>query len=147
MTTLTPGTTIKTPDTLDAAPVGTVVRDADGDLWARNSHPGRRGWTGLTPGCAEATSDDLTDEGPLVVVSVPLSSTPDAPTTPADLAAHIAAELEGTMPQRLDHAIVTTGYNRTDVAMRVRVQGVDLDAPDGVWVREFDVLVREAMTW
>lgn len=67
----TPGTTITNPDELDATPVGVVVRDIDGDLWARNSHPGRRGWTGLTPGCAEATSDDLTDDGPLVVVSVP----------------------------------------------------------------------------
>lgn len=70
-TPLTPGTTITNPDELDAAPVGVVVRDIDGDLWARNSHPGRRGWTGLTPGCAEATSDDLTDDGPLVVASVP----------------------------------------------------------------------------
>lgn len=66
----------------------------------------------------------------------------DPITTPEILAAHIAAELEGTMPARLNDAIVTTGSQGSVV--RVRVQGIDLDAPDGSWVRQFDVMVREA---
>lgn len=68
----------------------------------------------------------------------------DQPTTPEALAAHIASALEGTMPARLDHAIVTTGPQGSVV--RVHVQGIDLNAPDGTWVRRFDVLVREAIS-
>jgi hypothetical protein len=62
--------------------------------------------------------------------------------TPAELAAWVAAQLDGKMPREGSvQGIVTTGAGGAVVG--VRIEGNDLGAPDGIWVRHYELLVRE----
>lgn len=59
---------------LDAAPVGTVVRDAEADTWTKSGGPVNGSWF-LNGGRGGAGATFVASHGPLTVVSVPEPTT------------------------------------------------------------------------